>query len=95
MKVVVFNSSPRSEGNTKLCLDIVMKELEKEGIEVEYIWMGMDKIQGCISCYQCAKNKDKKCGVKSDKLNDYLEKMKKERLRASESLLVSIEPKSQ
>lgn len=75
MKVVVFNSSPRSEGNTKLCLDIVMEELEKEGIEVEYIWMGMDKIQGCISCYQCAKNKDKKCGVKTDKLNDYLEKM--------------------
>ena len=75
MKVVVFNSSPRSEGNTKLCLDMVTDELEKEGIEVEYIWMGMDKIQGCISCYQCAKNRDKKCGVKTDKLNDYLEKM--------------------
>ncbi|MFX0074761.1 MAG: flavodoxin family protein [Candidatus Hermodarchaeota archaeon] len=75
MKVVVFNSSPRSEGNTKICLDIVIAELEKEGIDVEYIWMGMDKIQGCISCYQCAKNKDKKCGVKTDKLNDYLEKM--------------------
>ena len=75
MKVVVFNSSPRSEGNTKLCLDMVTDELEKESIEVEYIWMGMDKIQGCISCYQCAKNRDKKCGVKNDKLNDYLEKM--------------------
>ena len=75
MKVVVFNSSPRSEGNTKLCLDMVTDELEKESIEVEYIWMGMDKIQGCISCYQCAKNRDKKCGVKTDKLNDYLEKM--------------------
>ena len=52
-----------------------MEELEKEGIEVEYIWMGMDKIQGCIACYQCAKNKDKRCAVKTDKLNDYLEKM--------------------
>jgi len=75
LKVVVFNSSPRSEGNTKLCLNMVTDELEKEGIEVEYIWMGMDKIQGCISCYQCAKNRDKKCGVKTDKLNEYLEKM--------------------
>jgi multimeric flavodoxin WrbA len=54
---------------------MVTDELEKAGIEVEYIWMGMDKIQGCISCYQCAKNRDKKCGVKTDKLNDYLEKM--------------------
>jgi len=35
----------------------------------------MDKIQGCISCYQCAKNRDKRCGVNTDKLNEYLEKM--------------------
>jgi multimeric flavodoxin WrbA len=75
MKVVLFNSSPRSEGNTKLCLEIVMGELEKEGIDVEYIWMGMDKIQGCIACYQCAEKKDRKCAVQTDKLNDYLGKM--------------------
>ncbi|MBY9021189.1 MAG: flavodoxin family protein [Candidatus Lokiarchaeota archaeon] len=75
MKVVVFNGSPRSEGNTFLCLNMVIDELKSAGIETEYVWIGMDKIQGCISCYQCAKNKDKKCGVKTDKLNDYLEKM--------------------
>jgi len=75
MKVVVFNGSPRSDGNTSLCLKMVMDELKNAGIETEYIWMGMDKIQGCISCYQCAKNKDNKCGVKTDKLNEYLEKM--------------------
>ena len=75
MKVVVFNGSPRSDGNTSLCLKMVMDELRSARIETEYIWMGMDKIQGCISCYQCAKNKDKKCGDKTDKLNEYLEKM--------------------
>ena len=75
MKVVVFNGSPRSDGNTSLCLNMVMDELKSAGIETEYIWMGMDKLQGCISCYQCAKNKDKKCGVKTDKLNEYLAKM--------------------
>ena len=75
MKVVVFNGSPRSDGNTSLCLNMVMDELKSAGIKTEYIWMGMDKIQGCIACYQCAKNKDKKCGVKTDKLNGYLEKM--------------------
>ncbi|MHA1147559.1 MAG: flavodoxin family protein [Promethearchaeota archaeon] len=75
MKVVVFNGSPRKEGNTKQCLDIVIKELKSAGIEVEYFWIGMDKIQGCISCYKCAENKDKRCSVKTDKLNDYLEKM--------------------
>ena len=75
MKVVIFNSSPRSEGATKKCLNIVMDELKASGIEVEYIWMGMDKIQGCISCYRCKENQDKRCSVKTDKLNEYLEKM--------------------
>ncbi|NVM17647.1 MAG: flavodoxin family protein [Candidatus Lokiarchaeota archaeon] len=75
MKVVVFNGSPRSEGVTKKCLNIVMDELKTGGIEVEYVWIGMDKIQGCIACYRCAKNLDKKCNVKTDKLNEYLEKM--------------------
>ena len=75
MKVVIFNGSPRKEGNTHQCLQMVIKELEKSRIECEYIWIGMDKIQGCISCYQCAKNLDKRCGVNTDKLNEYLEKM--------------------
>ena len=52
-----------------------MDELKAAGIEVEYIWIGIDKLQGCISCYRCAENKDKRCAVKIDKLNEYLEKM--------------------
>lgn len=75
MKVVVFNGSPRDDGNTRFCLDLVSEELESAGIEVEYVWIGMDKIQGCISCYRCAQNRDKQCSVKTDKLNDYLAKM--------------------
>ena len=75
MKVVVFNGSPRNEGNTHFCLNIVMDELKAAGVEVEYVWMGMDKIQGCISCYRCTQNRDKECAVKTDKLNEYLAKM--------------------
>ncbi len=75
MKVVVFNGSPRKNGNTSLCLNMVMDELNNAGIETEYIWMGMENIQGCISCYRCTVNKDNECAVKTDKLNDYLEKM--------------------
>ena len=75
MKVVLFNSSPRKEGNTARFLNAVIDELKAEGIECEYIWMGMDKIQGCIGCYKCNENQDKQCSVKSDKLNDYIEKM--------------------
>ncbi len=75
MKVVVFNGSPRQEGVTAKCLHMVMNELNSAGIETEYVWMGMDKIQGCISCYRCIENQDKECAVKTDKLNEYLAKM--------------------
>ena len=75
MKVVAFNGSPRSDGVTKKCLDIVMDELKAASIEVEYVWIGRDNIQGCIGCYNCSKNQDKQCSVKTDKLNEYLEKM--------------------
>ena len=75
MKVVLINSSPRKEGNTYLCLNMVMKELQVEGIKCELIWIGMEKLHGCISCYKCFANKDKKCAVTDDKMNEYIEKL--------------------
>ena len=75
MNVVVFNGSPRKEGVTYQCLNIVMDELKAAGVEVDYNWIGMDKLQGCNSCYQCLQNKDKRCAVKTDKMNEYIEKI--------------------
>ena len=43
MKVVVFNGSPRNEGVTHKCLNIVMDELKSAGIEVDYNWIGNEK----------------------------------------------------
>ena len=75
MKVVLFNASPRKEGNTYLCLNMVMDEIKAAGIDCEYIWIGMEKLRGCISCYKCFANKDKKCAQTNDKMNEYIEKM--------------------
>ncbi|MHA1196124.1 MAG: flavodoxin family protein [Promethearchaeota archaeon] len=75
MKVVLFNGSPRKNGNTYICLNYVMKELEAEGIECEYIWIGNENLKGCTACGQCSKNKDGKCVLEGDKMNDYIEKM--------------------
>ena len=75
MKVVLINSSPRKEGNTYHCLNMVMEELQAAGIECELIWIGMEKLHGCISCYKCYANKDKKCAVTDDKMNEYIEKL--------------------
>lgn len=75
MKVVLFNGSPRKEGVTNNALNLVMDELKAEGIDVELIWIGMDKLQGCISCYRCVENQDQRCAVKTDKMNEYIEKI--------------------
>jgi multimeric flavodoxin WrbA len=75
VKVVLFNGSPRKEGNTYHCLNIVMKELESEGIECDYNWIGMEKLQGCTACRQCVDNDDQKCVLSGDKMNDYIQKM--------------------
>jgi len=75
MKVVAFNGSPRKEGNTHLLIQRVLEELRKEGIETESIHFGGKPLRGCTACLKCVKNKDKKCGLPNDGLNDYVAKM--------------------
>ena len=75
MKVVLFNGSPRKDGNTFHCLNVVMEELKAEGIECEYTWIGREKLQGCTACYECIDNDDQRCVLPGDKMNDYIEKM--------------------
>jgi multimeric flavodoxin WrbA len=76
-KVVLFNGSPRKEGNTYHCLKVVMDELKKEGIQCDYNWIGMEKLQGCTACMKCVENEDQRCVLKGDKMNEYIEKMVK------------------
>lgn len=75
LKTVLFNGSPRKEGNTYHCLKIVMEELEKEGIECDYNWIGMEKIRGCTACMKCVENGDNRCVLKGDNMNEYIKKM--------------------
>ncbi|MGH4141024.1 flavodoxin family protein [Clostridium sp.] len=76
MKVVAFNGSPNKEGNTYQAIKLVLNELEKEGIETEIIHVGNKSIRGCIACNQCAKNKNEKCVLPGDEVNEWIQKMK-------------------
>ncbi|MBB6713228.1 flavodoxin family protein [Clostridium sp. FP2] len=76
MKVIAFNGSPTKEGNTYHGIKIVIEELEKEGIETEIIHVGNKTIRGCIACGYCTKNKNRKCAITTDPVNDWIEKMK-------------------
>jgi multimeric flavodoxin WrbA len=75
MKVIAINGSARKQGNTAILINHVFSELEKEGIETELVELAGKKIQGCTACYKCFDNKDRKCAVKNDIVNDCIEKM--------------------
>jgi len=75
MKVVAFNGSPRKDGNTKYLVNTVFKELKKENIDCELVNLAGKNIHGCLACYKCDDNQDKRCAVKNDFLNDCIEKM--------------------
>ena len=75
MKVVAFNGSPRKDGNTVTLIKHVLDELEKEGIETEIVQIGGKSIHGCTACGKCVENKDRKCIIDKDIVNDCIEKM--------------------
>lgn len=75
MKVIIFNGSPNKEGNTYHGIKIVADELEREGIETEIIHVGNKSIRGCIACGYCTKNKNRKCAITTDPVNNWIEKM--------------------
>lgn len=75
MKVVAFNGSPRKDGNTSILLRHVLDEIETAGIETEQVQLGGKKIRGCMACYKCFENKDRRCSVDNDILNECIAKM--------------------
>ncbi|MBI9039036.1 MAG: flavodoxin family protein [Bacteroidales bacterium] len=75
MKVLAINGSARKKGNTSFLINMVFEELNKEGIETELIKLAGKKIKSCQACLKCFKNKDQKCTIKSDILNEIIEKM--------------------
>jgi multimeric flavodoxin WrbA len=75
MKVIGFSGSARKDGNTSILLKTVLDEISKEGIETELFQLAGKPIQGCIACYKCFENKDKRCAVDKDIVNECIEKM--------------------
>ncbi len=76
MKVTAFNGSPRPEGNTFLLIRRVLAELEKEGIDTGIAQVGGLPVRGCIACYRCFANKDGRCAVDEDRVNEWIGQMR-------------------
>jgi multimeric flavodoxin WrbA len=75
MYVVGFNGSARRDGNTAILLRRVFAELSGEGIRTELVQFAGMRIRGCTACYKCFANRDRRCAVSGDAVNDCIGKM--------------------
>jgi len=75
MKILAINGSPRSHGNTAMLIDTVLKELGTEGVETELVQLGGKKIHGCTACMKCFENRNQRCAIDDDILNEVVGKM--------------------
>jgi len=75
MKVVGINGSPRVGGNTEQLIKKVFEELEAEGIETELIQLGGKAVRGCLACGKCGEMLNGTCIIKTDPVNDIIQKM--------------------
>jgi len=75
MNVIAFNGSARKNSNTAALINMVLEELNKEGIETELYQLAGKKIHGCKGCYQCYINQDQRCSIDDDIANECIEKM--------------------
>jgi multimeric flavodoxin WrbA len=76
MKVIAINGSPNREGNTFHALRVIESKLEENGIDLEIIHIGNKPIRGCIACGKCRENRDEKCSITTDSLNEWIQSIK-------------------
>jgi len=72
MKVLLINGSPHKNGCTHTALEEVARTLEKNGIETEFMYLGVNAVAGCIACGNCQKTG--KCFV-DDQVNELLQNL--------------------
>ena len=75
MKIIGFNGSARKDGNTAILLNTVLDEVKAAGGETELYQLAGKPIQGCIACMKCFENKNKRCAVDKDIINECIAKM--------------------
>ena len=75
MKVVAFNGSPNSDGNTAALLRKVLSPIARAGIDTELVQVGGQPVRGCAACRQCFHAKDRRCAFTDDIVNACIEKM--------------------
>ncbi|MFT3740618.1 MAG: flavodoxin family protein [Breznakibacter sp.] len=76
MKVVAINGSPNKAGNTYHALTMMGHKFAGQGIDLNILHIGNKAIRGCLACGKCFKNKDEKCTITTDPVNEWIQSMK-------------------
>lgn len=76
LQVIAFNGSPRKSGNTHDMLQVVLQELERQGIQTQTMHIGGRPVRGCKDCGACYHSPLMKCAI-DDWVNEAIEKMLK------------------
>lgn len=74
-RAVAINGSPRKGGNTATLLRRVIEGLGKAGFHTDLIELAGSPLRGCTACRSCFKNKNKRCIIETDNLNEIIAKM--------------------
>lgn len=72
-KVVIFNGSPRMDGNINTILDTIAKGVRDTGAEAKYYTLFKMKFMACQSCFACRVKGD--CII-NDELHEALQHVK-------------------
>jgi multimeric flavodoxin WrbA len=73
MKIVAINGSPRRDGNTARCLEVVGREVEAAGVEFEAVQPG-PRVHPCLACYHCLSSGSLHCVQTDDMVNEIIDK---------------------
>jgi len=57
-EIVIFNGSPRMDGNTATLLNLIAKGARDNGAEVHFYTLFKMKFMACQSCFSCRMNDD-------------------------------------
>ena len=76
MRALLFNGSPREKGNTAMLLTRMSDVFHEKGAQVDYVQLGGQPLQGCTACMECRTNKNERCVIEGDSINEYIQMMK-------------------
>ena len=75
LTVIAINGSARKDGNTAILINCALQELEREGIKTELMQLAGQRVRGCTACLKCFEQRNKRCVIDDDCVNDCIQKM--------------------